>query len=228
MKGIGDRIISHAAAYSIEAASKELYEKSKVNKVLKVNFVKDNFIELGGPGLCFKENKLLKAVESGFAFPQMLSLISNFKNGIESILILLKIMKILSKDNINTERVSLGLRSGLTGTTTFANYDIRYGKLLDDHKNEVVLFTIDNTKICIWMYFSSDCTWKIESGEFSREPTSTFTFKDLSIANNAISGCFDHLGGPAIGDAKVSGNLPFLDKIGYISRKVEQQVPSIL
>ena len=78
------------------------------------------------------------------------------------------------------------------------------------------------------MYFSSDCTWKIESGEFSREPTSTFTFKDLSIANNAISGCFDHLGGPAIGDAKVSGNLHFLDKIGYISRKVEQQVPSIL
>jgi hypothetical protein len=228
MKDIGDRIISHAAAFSIEAASKELYERSKVKRELKVKFINDNLVELGGPGLCFKENKLLKAVESGFAFPQILSLIFNFINGIESILILLEIRKILSSDTVNSEKVSLGLRSGLTGATTFANYDIRYKKLLDEHKDEVVLFSIDKTKISIWLYFSSENTWKVQSGTFSREPTTTFTFKDLSVANNAISGRFDHLGGPAVGDAKVSGNLPFLDKIGYISRKVEQQVPSIL
>lgn len=228
MKDLGNRVIAYAAALSIQASSEELHKRNKVTRVLKVKLLNDDLVEIGGPGLCFEDTKLLRAVASGFAIPQVLPLILNLKNSLGSIFILLKIRQSLLSDVVNCEKVSLGLIAGLSGTAAFANYNLNYIKLLKEHRNEVVLFTVANAAIDIWFYFSSDNVWVIKSGAFSLNATTIFTFKDLFVAYNAITGWFDHLAGPAIGDVRISGNLPFLDKVGYISRKVQQQVPSIL
>ena len=228
MKDLGKRVIAYAAALSIQALSDELLKRDKVTRRLKVRLLNDGLVEVGGPGLCFKETKLLKAVASGFAVPQLIPLVLNFKNSIESIFILLQIRKFFSNKEVNCDKVSLGLIAGLAGTAAFANHNLHYIELLKEHKDEVVLFNVANSGIEIWFYFSSDDVWTVDSGEFSLNPTSVFTFKDLSVAHSAIIGWFDHLAGPAIGDVQISGNLPLLDKVGYISRKVQQQVPSML
>jgi len=228
MRDLDNRVVAYAAALSIQASSEELLKKEKVSRVLKVKLLNHGLVEVGGPGLCFKEKKLLKAVEVGFAIPQLLPLILNLKNSLDSIFILFKIRQSFLCKVINCEKVSLGLRAGLAGTAVFANYNLNYNELLKEHRDEVVLFAVANSGIEFWFYFSSDNLWAVASGKTSLNPTSIFTFKDLSVAYSAMIGWFDHLAGPAVGDVKISGKLTLLDKIGYISRKVQKQVPSML
>jgi hypothetical protein len=53
-------------------------------------------------------------------------------------------------------------------------------------------------------------------------------FSNLSIAERTLVTGFDYRGEIGRGSVLVSGNLPLLDKIGYISRKVQIQLPSFL
>ena len=55
-----------------------------------------------------------------------------------------------------------------------------------------------------------------------------FLHLNLAVAERAISGRLDHLGDPGHGEVEISGNLPLLDKNGYISRLAHKSVPSIL
>ena len=93
MKDLGSRVIAYTAALSIQASSEELLKRKKVSRVLKVKLLNDDLVEVGGPGLCFEDSKLLKAVASGFAIPQVLPLILNLKNSLGSIFILEPIPK---------------------------------------------------------------------------------------------------------------------------------------
>ena len=223
-----DRLVPYAAALSLEAASWEIMNLFHVGKLLEVTLLDNYYIQLGGKGLCFKESKLLKAVSTGFAIPRLLPLFGNFNNAFSSILMLLKIKKILSAKLLNHQSISVALRAGLAGTAAFANHDLRCKELLSNEKEGRILFKVCGTDIAIWFSFSQNDLCRVDSGVMDYEPTAVFTFLSLKVARDAISGWFDHLGGPALGEAKISGNLPLLDKIGYISRIAQKAIPSII
>ena len=223
-----DRLVPYAAALSLEAASSEIMNLFHVGKLLDVTLLDNYYIQLGGKGLCFKESNLLRAIGTGFAIPRLLPLFGNFNNAFTSILMLLKIKKILSVKLLNHQSISVALRAGLAGTAAFANHDLSCKELLSNEKEGRILFEVYGTDIAIWFSFSQDGMCRVDSGVMDYEPTAVFTFLSLKVASDAISGCFDHLGGPALGEAKISGNLPLLDKIGYISRIAQKAIPSII
>ena len=70
--------------------------------------------------------------------------------------------------------------------------------------------------------------WKVNSLNPIEGISAILSFNSPLIATQAISGFFDHLAGVGLGHASVSGNIPLLDKIGYISRIVNRKLPSIL
>ena len=223
-----DRLVPYAAALSLEAASSELMNLFHVGKLLDVTLLDNYYIQLGGKGLCFKDTNLLQAVSTGFAVPRLIPLFGNFNNAFTSILMLLKIKKILSAKLLKTQCISVALRAGLAGTAAFANHDVRCRELLSNEKEGRILFQVYGTDIAIWFSFSKNELCRVDSGVIDVQPTAVFTFLNLKVARNAISGWFDHLGGPALGEAKISGNLPLLDKIGYISRIAQKAIPSII
>ncbi len=224
---IGNRVVPYATALSIEAASEELIKLTQLGQILKIKLLPFNRIQIGGPGLCFRDDKLSKAVKTGFALPLIPPLLSNFRNSISSIATLLRIRKILSINDPNMKKVSIGLRAGLAATAAFANHDIRCRKLLKNQKEKSVMFNVTDTQISMMFYFLND-KWIVGTGDYAFEPSVVFTFKNISVADQAVSGLFDHIGGPSLGDAEISGNIPFLDRLGFISRIVHKEVPSIL
>ena len=223
-----DRLVPYAAALSLEAASLEIVNLFHIGKILDVTLLDNYYIQLGGKGLCFKDTNLLQAVSTGFAVPRLIPLFGNFNNAFTSILMLLKIKKILSAKLLKTQCISVALRAGLAGTAAFANHDVRCRELLSNEKEGRILFQVYGTDIAIWFSFSKNELCRVDSGVIDVQPTAVFTFLNLKVARNAISGWFDHLGGPALGEAKISGNLPLLDKIGYISRIAQKAIPSII
>ena len=222
------RLIPFAAALSLEAASAEIVSQRKNGSILNVKLLENYSIQLGGKGLCFKDSELIKAVSTGFGLPCFLPLFSHFNNAFKSISMLLKIKSVLSSKQTSTEKISVGLRAGLAATAAFANHDLQSKKLLESEESGIVLFTIANSDIAVWFSFSANELCQVGSENLKLKPAAVFTFQNLKVASSAISGWFDHLGGPALGEAQISGNIPLLDKIGYISRKAQKEVPSIL
>ena len=222
------RLIPFAAALSLEAASAEIVSQRNNGSILNVKLLENYSIQLGGEGLCFKDSELIKAVSTGFGLPCFLPLFRHFHNALKSISMLLKIKSILSSKKTSSEKVSVGLRAGLAATAAFANHDSQSKKLLESEESGIVLFTIANSDIAVWISFSANKLCQVGSKPLKIKPAAIFTFQNLKVASSAISGWFDHLGGPALGEAEISGNIPLLDKIGYISRKAQKEVPSIL
>lgn len=228
MKVVQERLIPYTAAVSIEAASKEIVSILKKGNILDVNLIENDYIQLGGKGLCFSDSQLIKAASTGFGFPKLSSLAFNFTNGIKSLLMLLKIKKILKGVGSSTQSAAVGLRAGLAGAAAFANNDSRCMKLLKGEGSGIALFEIADSEASVWFSFSENGDCHVGSDPLKCPPSAVFTFRDCKVASNAIRGGFDHLGGPAIGEATISGNLPILDKIGYISRACQKAVPSVL
>jgi hypothetical protein len=210
------RLIPYAAACTLEASSAEVVNRTKVGKVLTVKLIDENSIQLGG-GLCFLDAKILQAVKNGFALPQLIPLLLNLKNSF-----------LLLQENPNINKISVGLRAGLSATAAFASYHHQCQKLLEDERGGVILFKVANTDIVSWLSIPCDKICKSGSGLVRETPAAIFTFKNLSVAERAIIGRLDHLGDPGHGEVEISGNLPLLDKIGYISRLAQKSVPSIL
>ena len=221
-------MIPYAAALSLEAASVGIVSQQNSGSILKVQILENHSIQLGGKGLCFKDRELINAVSTGFGLPHFSPLFFNFNNAFKSILMLLKIKSLLTNKETSVEKVFIGLIAGLAGTAAFANHDLQCMKLLENEEAGIALFKVANSDISVWLSFSDSNECKVGSGPPVQQPSAVFTFQNLSVASNAISGWFDHLGGPALGQVEISGNLPLLDKIGYISRKVQKLVPSML
>ena len=228
MNVVQERLIPYATAVSIEAASKEIVSLLKKGNILHVNLIENDYIQLGGKGLCFSDSQLIKAAGTGFGFPRLSSLAFNFTNGIKSLLMLLKIKKIMKVVDMSAQSAAVGLRAGLAGAAAFANNDPRCNDLLKGEGSGIALFEIADTEVSFWFSFSENGDCQVGSDRLDGPPSAVFTFRDCKVASNAIKGGFDHLGGPALGEATVSGNLPILDKIGYISRVCQKAVPSFL
>ena len=141
---------------------------------------------------------------------------------------LFKIKKILCENGSSVQSAAVGLRAGLAGAAAFANHDLNCKELIKSEGSGVALFEIAVTEVSIWFSFSEKEDCQVGSGRLDNVPSAIFTFRDCEVARNAIKGGFDHLGGPALGEATISGNLPVLDKIGYISRVCQKAVPSVL
>lgn len=223
-----ERLLPYATAIAIEASSSELCSRNRKAKHLRVKLLPNQLISLGGNGLCFKDKNLLKAVKSGFAFPQVFDLLANFKCGYQSIVTLLRIQKILTSKTDSLEKLAIGLRAGVSTTAVFANYDPPSIELLNGFKNDVIQFKVDGHDLSFFLYRLDGNLWKVNTFNPTERTSAILCFKCPLIATKAISGFFDHLAEVGLGHVSVSGNIPLLDKIGYISRLVQRKLPSIL
>ena len=222
------RLLPYAVGSAIEASSFEFCSRNPKAKHLGVELLPNQLISLGGSGLCFKDKNLIKAVTTGFAFPQIFKLLANLKNGYESIVTLLRIQKILACKVDSPEKLALGLRAGIATTAAFANYDPPSIELLSDFENDVIEFKVERYDLSFFLFRLEGSLWKVNSSNPIERPSAILSFNSPLIATQAISGFFDHLAGVGLGHASVSGNIPLLDKIGYISRIVNRKLPSIL
>ena len=197
-------------------------------KVLRATYSQTNRIQLGDEGLCFSEERLIKAVQTGFAFPYIFPIFKNPLNSFTSLVTLLKIKTILNSREDNLETVNLGLLAGLVATSVFANNDFNCSKILSDQKKNSILFKVAHTQISMIFHFSPQNHWTVDTGELNIIPSARFTFKGMVEAYDALIGNFDHIGYPSLGKVEIAGNIPFLDKVGYVSRIVQKYVPSMI
>ena len=187
--------------------------------IWELKLLPNQLISLGGSGLCFKDKNLIKAVTTGFAFPQMFEFLANPKNGYESIVTLLRIQKILACKVDSPEKLALGLRAGIATTAAFANYDPPSIELLSDFENDVIEFKVEEVRSLLFsLQVRRGICGKLTLQIQLKGLSAILSFNSPLIATQAISGFFDHLAGVGLGHASVSGNIPLLDKIGYISR----------
>jgi hypothetical protein len=125
----------------------------KKGNILHVNLIEKDYITLGGKGLCFSDSQLIKAASTGLGFPRLSSLAFNFTNGIKSLLMLLKIKKILKAVGSSSQSAAVGLRAGLAGAAVFANNDSRCKELLKGEGSGVALFEIAILKSRVGFHF---------------------------------------------------------------------------
>jgi len=224
------RLLAYTAAIGIEASSTELVSRKLKGKHLEIKLSENNLISIGGNGLCYSDNNIIKAVKTGFALPQFLPFLKNFKNGCESVYTLLAIKKIFSGKKSTTEKVAIALRAGITSTATFANFDSQSKELLSDYKNVIIKFIVKDSDISFFLNKFEDKKWNVTSQcpNWNLDPSAVMVFSSLLIAERTLVNGFDHLGEIGRGSVMVSGNLPVLDKIGYISRKITKKLPLFL
>jgi hypothetical protein len=87
---------------------------------------------------------------------------------------------------------------------------------------------VEEYDLSFFLYRLEGELWKVNSLNPIEGISAILSFNSPFIASQAISGFFDHLAGVGLGHASVSGNIPLLDKIGYISRLAQRKLPSIL
>jgi hypothetical protein len=157
------RLLPYASALAIEASSSEFCSRNPNAKHLGVKLLPNQLISLGGSGLCFKDKNLIKAVTTGFAFPQIFKFLANLKNGYESIVTLLRIQKILACKVDSPEKLALGLRAAIATTAAFANYDPPSIELLSEFEKDVIEFKLERYDLSFFLYRLEGSLWKVNS-----------------------------------------------------------------
>ena len=227
MKISSTRLISYAISISIEEASTELIRCGKEGNVLSAKFLPKGLISFGGGGLIFNDQNLITMASKGFAIPKISPFLFNLKNAIASLKTLLQIKKILTGHELSEEKVRIALRSAIGATSVFANFDSNYSDFFTEIRDEVIEFKIEGTEFSFYLCFSDSKKWELRNTS-CKNSTALLVFSDLFSAYETVSGKFDHLADPALGRVKLRGNIPLLEKIGYISRRVHKVLPSII
>ena len=220
-----ERIVPWAAARSIFGASAVLNELDGKSQKLEPELLSADRIAIGSKGLVFKQDSLLQAIERGFSMPELFPMLRNPLSAIKAISTLKRITRFYDPSRVVRESLLVILRAGLETLAVYLNHHPMFHGLFSDSSDELITFNLAGSGPLGWLSRSSAGVFSAGTEPVSGKPSVELTFLSQDIAFEGLSKGIDQLGATAAGEVMIQGRLPLMDKIGYVSRIAQREVP---
>ncbi len=212
-----------AAARSIHASASMLFPKKDVQSFLVPQLLSKNRISIGGT-LIFSDHQFSNIVQNGFGIPKIKNVMISPLRSSLSIFILWKFGKFYKSEKKTSQGFAY-LFGSLEAICTYLNNHSKIGKIFDSEKNCRLLVNIAGAKSNFLISYESKNGWSVNFIEEKISATASLTFKNHETAREASLGSLDPWLALATGDILLAGRIPMLDKFGYISRMVRNEIP---
>ena len=175
--------------------------------------------------LVFKDYNLFKAVNTGFALPQISSCWKFPVLSVKLLYILTEMRKLYFLENLSLEHLSLLFEVNMKAYSIYATHHIS-AKGIFNEVHGLICFKIANSYVLGWLLRKCNGVWEYGLGEPLEEPSVVIVFKDIELARKGILGKLDHMLDPVFGGVSIFGRIPLADRFGYVARMIYQDLPS--
>lgn len=220
-----ERIVPWAAARSIFGATAVMGELDGMTQQLEPLLLSGDRISIGKNGLVFKQDSLLRAIKSGFSMPELFPMLMNPFSAIKAIITLKRISRFYDPNLNLRESLPVILRAGLETVTVYLNHHSRFNDMFSDFSDELITFNLAGSEPIGWLRRSTEGLFTAGSEPAVGNPSVELTFLNKEIAFEGLLRGIDQLGATASGEMMIQGRLPLMDKIGYVSRIAQKEVP---
>ena len=216
---------SWAVARSIYQCGIALSFDSKKSSLLRPQFIKNGLLSFGQErDLVFSEKNILSLHKNNFAFPEIRFFVMRPLSGFRKIRILQKIGSYIRSNNTNFDHLLALIAASLEATVVYMNNHSDCLKLWLTIM-EQLLFIYESEIPMISIYKENYKGWIVQTEELKFEPSVKLKFKSIEVAINSCLGKINPLVASAIGEYRVEGYLPLMDKVGYCARVVGKELP---
>ena len=221
----GDRqLIAWTIARSLYGANKRLcLIRGVQQRIIPVIVDSTNISLTPKKELVFSNDALIKAAKFGFAFPKLSSLLYGPLNGFKAIKLMLEINRFYMQEKPSVDQVMVLISLGLEATVAFLNYQPVAMDLMQDEIGCVQFYLANRYLGSIFKKHGGNWLYTPEKSEV--QASVVVTFQDLEMTMNAAFGRVDPLIDPPQGRLLIEGRLPLLEKVAYVSRLVEKNLP---
>jgi len=222
-----EQLSAWAVARSLETVSIELQKYMPAVQLLSARIITNSTIGLTfGNEIVFTNQNLLHSAKNGFAIPKIIPLCRNPMISFRGIKTLFEIKK-LYNGNLDRKKVNILFRAGLEATSCYLNYHPDAKKLMNNEEGTID-FYLEETYFLGRISKLKNSQWTCNSANSHEDSSVILNFKDLKSAIRGTRGQINPLADPALGNIKVRGRIPLLDKFGFVARLTSREVPSPL
>jgi len=212
---------------SIWASHLQLCFGTKKEQRLFPSFASDDTIRFGNSGLSFKDAKLMKVTSGEFALPCLSNFLASPFSAFLAIKSLIRVGQIHRYNWNDPNYTKVVLAAALEATVNYINYSPACRILFEDYEEASIGFSSLKEGVFLVVSKAESDLWKLEHEVHSVDLNATLVFRsDESIFSTAV-GEIDHMVAVGNGEIQLLGNIPLLEKFGYVSRIVRKELPSI-
>lgn len=219
----GERLKIWAAAQSIYRTMEFLFPDAPLKKI-KPSLLATDGISFGACGLLFSDFAFLKALSGEFALPDLKRVLSH---PVQSVECLKRLIRVKSLHGLckGAKEIRALLAGSIEAILTYANLHPYSRALLSVDQHSTISIGVANTPVNLLIYFDTVGCWKLKQGSAKESATCSLEFKSDEVARLASWGQLDPWRAVADGSLIIGGQVPLVEKFGYISRIVQREVP---
>ena len=144
---------------------------------------------------------------------------------VSKIRILQKIGSYIRSNNTNFDHLLALIAASLEATVVYMNNHSDCLKIMANDNGTVAFYLYESEIPLISIYKENYKGWIVQTEELKFEPSVKLKFKSIEVAINSCLGKINPLVASAIGEYRVEGYLPLMDKVGYCARVVGKELP---
>jgi len=218
-----ERLKIWAAAQSIYRTMEFLFPDAPLKKI-KPSLLATDGISFGGCGLLFSDCSFLRALSGGFALPDLKRFLCHPVHSVECLRRLIRV-KSLHGLCSGAREIRALLAGSIEAILTYANLHPYSKALLSVDQHSTIRIGVINTPVNLLVYFDPVGGWKLRQDSAKEPVTCSLEFKSDQVARLASGGQLDPWRAVADGSLIIGGQVPLVEKFGYISRIVQREVP---
>lgn len=212
---------------SIWASHWQLNHGLESGQRLFPRFASDNEISFGDSALSFTDAKLMKVASGGFAFPCLSKFFASPFSAFLAIKSMIRVGQIHRYNWKDPTYAKVILAAALEAAVNFINYSPICSSLFEDYQRASIGFSSSKEGVFFVVSQTEFGLWELNHKEKPEDLSANLVFRrDESICSSAV-GQIDHMVSVGRGDIQLQGNIPLLEKFGYVSRVVRKEIPSI-
>ena len=220
-----ERLKIWAAAQSIYRTMEFLFPDASLKKIKPFLLATDG-ISFGACGLLFSDCAFIKALSGGFALPDLRRFLCHPVHSVECMRRLIRV-KSLHGLCSGAKEIRALLAGSIEAILTYANLHPYSSALLSVDLHSTIRIGVVNSPLNLFVYFDPVVGWKLKQDLTNEPATCTLEFKSDEVARLASWGQLDPWRSVANGSIIIGGQVPLVEKFGYISRIVQKEVPQL-
>ena len=220
-----ERLKIWAAAQSIYRTMEFLFPDAPLKKI-KPSLLATDGISFGGCGLLFSDCAFLRILSGGFALPDFKRFLCH---PVHSVKCLRRLIRVKSLYRLCCDAIEIRalLAGSIEAILTYANLHPYSKALLSVDQHSTIRIGVVNKPVNLLVYFSPMGGWKLKQDSAKEPATCSLEFKSDEVARLASCGQLDPWRAVADGSLIIGGQVPLVEKFGYISRIVQREVPQL-
>jgi hypothetical protein len=217
-----DRLGLWASVSSIHTIARMRFPPSRA-KLLEPKLLSSKKISLGET-LIFNDDQLIKILKKEPALPKLGRL---FLSPIKSLLCLIHLWEIgkFYNSSNNHTCAQILLAGSLSAICVYLNCHRYAIKIFESERKHSLSVRIDDSDSGFLITFETRDGWICKTGKKEDLASASLTFKNKKIACEAAKGIVDPWDALITGDILLAGRITMLDKLGYVSRMVQNEIP---